>query len=277
MTTFFQAHLGDEEGVCSDHRNLQTTQPPHQLSGTPGARLVRAPENSILEICFVSLRVCMVSFICICLWRCLFVWPVSWGGWWLLSFPQRTVADKKPSVCCCFSPSGRLPGWRCRPALLLAWLMKHIPVGTRKARRGGLQGREQGGVDQPVKQSQGGRQVSVIETSIESKNTKAGANTQRRGHHALAGRQATLLNNRNTCSFGREGEGGSGVLVDICERTKGGGINLPRQLAIVPRCGLEVRPTAKPEINSNTPPSEKVGLFLKMQAFALKLFQKSKM
>lgn len=91
MTTFFQAHLGDEEGVCSDHRNLQTTQPPHQLSGTPGARLVRAPENSILEICFVSFRVCMVSFVCVCLWRCLFVCVASLVG--------RLVAAVLPSAC----------------------------------------------------------------------------------------------------------------------------------------------------------------------------------
>ena len=55
-----------------------------------------------------------------------------------------------------------------------------------------------------------------------------------------------------------------------------GGIELPRQLDIIPRCGLEVRPAPKPEINSNTPPSEKVELFLKTQAFALKLFPKPK-
>lgn len=30
MTAFFQTHLGDEEGVCSDHRNLQTCLPPYQ-------------------------------------------------------------------------------------------------------------------------------------------------------------------------------------------------------------------------------------------------------
>lgn len=42
-------------------------------------------------------------------------------------------------------------------------------------------------------------------------------------------------------------------------------------------CGPEVRPTSKPEINSSTPPSEEMELFLKMQAFALKLFQKPKM
>lgn len=73
------------------------------------------------------------------------------------------------------SPSGQLPGWRCRLALLLAWLSRYIPVGTRRARRGGLQGKEQAGVYQPVKQSPGGRQ----ETSFESKNTKA--NTQKQG------------------------------------------------------------------------------------------------
>lgn len=45
MTAFFQAHLGGEEGVCPDRRNLRTTQLPHQLSGTQGTQLVRAPEK----------------------------------------------------------------------------------------------------------------------------------------------------------------------------------------------------------------------------------------
>lgn len=82
------------------------------------------------------------------------------------------------------------------------------------------------------------------------------------------------MNKINTGSYGREGEVEFGVLVDIFERAKGG-IEFSGQLDIFPR-GLEVRPASKPEINSKTPPSEEMELFLKIQAFALKLFQKPK-
>ena len=104
MATFFQAHLGDE-GVDSDHRNPKTTRPPHQLSGTPGAWLVRAPDSGVLEssLC-VFLSVCGFFHLClylafVFLFVCLFVWTVPFGGWWLLSFPLWEVAAKEPSVC----------------------------------------------------------------------------------------------------------------------------------------------------------------------------------
>lgn len=102
MTIFFQAHLGDEEGMCSDHRNLQTTRLPHRLSGTPGAGLLRAPDDSISESSrCVFLSACGFFHLCLYLafFICLFVWTVSFGGWWLPSFPLCEVAAKKPGVC----------------------------------------------------------------------------------------------------------------------------------------------------------------------------------
>lgn len=148
MTTFFHAHLGDEEGVCSDHRNLPTTQPPHQLSGTPGTLWWEPQTTAFLSFHFVSFWVCGVSFICICIWHFLFVCLLGWshseaGGCrpslWVKRLPRNLV-----SAALCFSPSGQLPGLRCRLAVLLAWLTKYVPVDTRKARRGALRGREWG-------------------------------------------------------------------------------------------------------------------------------------
>lgn len=268
MTTFFQAHLGDEEGVCSDHRNLKTTQPPHQQPGTSG--WWKPQKIAFLSFGFVSYRVCVVCFICVCIWGCLFVWTVSFGGSWLLSSFLCEVADKKPSVC--FSPSGRLPGLRCRLAFCWPGAQSTFQWAPGKWGKEDFRAGSKAGVYQPVKQSHGEKQVSVIEMSIECKNTMAEENRRGgRGLHTRSDRQCALFNTRNTWSFGRE----QGVLVDICERTKGG-IELPRELDIIPRCGLEVRPSPKPEINLNTPPSEEVELFLNMQAFALKLFPKPK-
>ena len=95
MTTFFQSHLGDE-GVYSDHRNLKTTRPPRQLSGTPGTWLVKAPDNSILEFSLhVFLSTCGFFHLCLYLaFVCLFVgWLVG-----LDSLIQRLVVAVLPSV-----------------------------------------------------------------------------------------------------------------------------------------------------------------------------------
>lgn len=104
MTAFFQAHLGDEEGVCPDHRNLQTAH--HHisfLSGTPSPQLMRGSGNSMLEfVLCISLSVCGFFHLCLCLaffFICLFVWMVSFGGWWLPAIPLCEVAARKPGVC----------------------------------------------------------------------------------------------------------------------------------------------------------------------------------
>lgn len=56
-----------------------------------------------------------------------------------------------------------------------------------------------------------------------------------------------------------------GVLVDICKKTKGRD-RIAKAVGRLPSCGPEVCPTSKPEINSNTPPSEKTELFFKKNA-----------
>ena len=91
----------------------------------------------------------------------------------------------------------------------------------------------------------------------------------------MAGSQYVLLNKSGTGSSGREGEEESAVLVDLCERTKG----RDRSAKVVghfPASWPRGVSYLNPEINPNTPPSEGMELFLKMQAFALKLFQKPK-
>lgn len=92
--------------MCSDHRNLQSAC--HYISSErdtkPTAEEREAQATACSSLCFVSLRVCVVSFICVCIWRffffiCLFVRTVSFGGWWLPAFPLCEVAAKKPGVC----------------------------------------------------------------------------------------------------------------------------------------------------------------------------------
>lgn len=136
---------------------------------------MKAPDNSILEFSLQCLSECVwFAFICVCMWPLfvclLFVWTISFGGWWL-----------GPSPCGKWLPRNRVsavplvqPHWpAARLALLLAWLTKYkIPVGARAARRRALRGRSKAGVYQPVKQSPGKRQASVTEMPIEGKNTR---------------------------------------------------------------------------------------------------------
>ena len=60
----------------------------------------------------------------------------------------------------------------------------------------------------------------------------------------------------NTCSYDGEGEVELGVLVDTYETTKRRDA-IAETVGQLPSCGPEVCPTSKPEINLNTPPSEK--------------------
>ena len=66
----------------------------------------------------------------------------------------------------------------------------------------------------------------------------------------------------NTCSYDGEGEVELGVLVDLYKTTKGRDTTA-KTVGHLPSSGPEVCPTSKPEINSNTPPSENMELFLK--------------
>lgn len=58
-------------------------------------------------------------------------------------------------------------------ALLLAWLTKYVPVAPGKQGQEPIGVGSEAGFYQPAKQSQGESKVSVTETSIENKNTKA--------------------------------------------------------------------------------------------------------
>lgn len=281
MTTIFQAHLGDEEGVCSDHRNLKTTRPPHQLSGTPGTRLVRAPRKEhcgVRALC-LSERAWFLSLaFSVCLLAC-----VDSGVWRVVrpTRPRCGVADKKPSVCLPGSASGPraacqagVAGWR------FCWPASQRPFQWAPGKQGGedLGAGSTAGVHQPVKQSQGGRQVSVTETSTESTNTKAHDSTQRLGTPCPGWQaQHPFQQQRHMFFWQGRGQGSLGSSWTSVKGQKGGGETLQGSWTSSLAVGLEVHPTSKPEINSNTPPSEKVELFLRMQAFALKLFQKSKM
>lgn len=73
------------------------------LSGTPSPQLMRGSGNSMLEfVLCVSLSVCGFFHLCLCLaffFICLFVWMVSFGGWWLPAIPLCEVAARKPGVC----------------------------------------------------------------------------------------------------------------------------------------------------------------------------------
>lgn len=123
----------------------------HQLSGTPGTQLVRAPDKNILPFSFrVFLSVCVDSFISVCighffvhLFVCLHVWTDSFGGWWLPFFPLCEMAAKKPSVRRALLQSL----WpAARPEVLAgtsAGLAHKIcSRGTKTARIGALRGRE---------------------------------------------------------------------------------------------------------------------------------------
>lgn len=59
MSTFFQAHPGDAEGVCSDHRNLKTIQLPHRL---PATQLGKAQTTAFLSLHPVSFCGWLLSF-----------------------------------------------------------------------------------------------------------------------------------------------------------------------------------------------------------------------
>ena len=208
MTTFFQAHLGDE-GVDSDHRNPKTTRPPHQLSGTRGAWLVKAPDSGVLEssLC-VFLSVCG-SFTCVCIWHlffclfvCLFGQSHLEAGGCCPSLCGKWLPRNQVSAMPGFSPSGQLPGLRCRLALLLDWLTRcKIPVGIREARRGALRGRSEAGLFQPVRQSPGSGKCLSQRCPFRVKILKLMKIRRGSGYHTLAADQYILLNKSNPCSF----------------------------------------------------------------------------
>lgn len=115
MTTFFQAHLGDE-GVCSDHRNLRTTHPPHELSGTPG--WWKPQTTAFLSFRFSVFRsacgLLSSVFACgLCLFVCcLFGQSHLEAGGWVLPPVGSGCQGTECLLCPWFSPTGQLPGWR---------------------------------------------------------------------------------------------------------------------------------------------------------------------
>lgn len=208
MTTFFQAHLGDE-GVDSDHRNPKTTRPPHQLSGTPGAWLVKAPDSGVLEssLC-VFLSVCGFFHLCLYLafFVCLFVYLFGQShleaGGCCPSLCGKWLPRNRVSAMPGFSPSGQLPGLRCWLVLLLDWLIRcKIPVGIREARRGALWVRSEAGFFQPVRQSPGSGKCLSQRCPFRVKILKLMKIHKGSGYHTLVADQYVLLNKSNTCSF----------------------------------------------------------------------------
>lgn len=155
MTTFFQAHLGDEEGVSRPQESPNHGRP----CGARGHQAHAGERPDISKLAFslcVFLSVCGFFRLCFCLASSVSLCVCVDG---LISrlvvaaSPLCEVAAKKPGVQC---SAGRQPGWRWQQQLLLAWLTKYVPVGTRKARKkGALRGKSKAGDDQPVKQSSG--------------------------------------------------------------------------------------------------------------------------
>lgn len=171
--------------MCSDHRNLQSAC--HRISfewDTKPTAEERLGQTACLSLCFVSLRVCVVSFICVCIWRFFFyflfylfvcadglIWRLVVTG---LPFRVKRLPRSLVSAAFCFSPSGEQPGLRWRLELLLAWLTKYVPVGTAKASNtGALRGREaRQKTTNLLNGPWGERQVSVTEMSLRKQNTQ---------------------------------------------------------------------------------------------------------
>lgn len=81
--------------MCSDHRNLQSAC--HYISSErdtkPTAEEREAQATACSSLCFVSLRVCVVSFICVCIWCFFFYLFVCADG-----LIWRLVVTSLPSV-----------------------------------------------------------------------------------------------------------------------------------------------------------------------------------
>lgn len=138
----------------------------------------------------------------ICFFVCLFGQSHLEAGGCCPSLCGKWLPRNQVSAMPGFSPSGQLPGLRCRLALLLDWLTRcKIPVGIREARRGALRGRSEAGLFQPVRESPGSGKCLSQRCPFRVKILKLMKIRRGSGYHTLAADQYILLNKSNPCSF----------------------------------------------------------------------------